>query len=98
MSILANNPSGRLYRALVDDKKAAAVISQGLLLNDPGMAILGAILNKNDSMEEARRVMLATIDNVVKEPPAKEEVDRARTRWSPATNWRYAIPNPSASR
>lgn len=31
-------------------------------------------------MPEARRVLLATIDNLLKEPPTKEEVDRARGR------------------
>jgi len=80
MSILTNNPSGRLYRALVDDKKAAQVFGQSMQLNDPGVVMLGAVLNKQDSMDEAQRVLLATIDNVIKEPPTKEEVDRARNR------------------
>jgi zinc protease len=80
MTILGDNPSGRLHRALVDDKKAAQALAGTLQLNDPGIAIVGAILNKTDSMDEARRVLLATIDNIVKEPPTKAEVDRARTR------------------
>lgn len=79
-SILGEQSSGRLYKALVDNKKATQVIGETLELNEPGLLLLGAILNKTDSLEDARKVMLDTIDGVIKEPPSKEEVDRARTR------------------
>jgi zinc protease len=80
MGVLADNPSGRLYKALVDGKKAAAVIATALQLNDPGAAVFGAVVNKQDPVDQARTVLLDTISNLVKEPPSKEEVDRARTR------------------
>jgi zinc protease len=79
-SILGEASSGRLYKALVDNKKAAQVLDFELQLDEPGLLILGAILNKTDSLEAARTAMLDTIDGVVKEPPSKEEVDRARNR------------------
>jgi zinc protease len=79
-SILGEASSGRLYKALVDNKKAAQVLDFELQLNEPGLLILGAILNKTDSLDAARTAMLDTIDGVVKEPPSKEEVDRARNR------------------
>ena len=78
--ILGEESSGRLYKALVDNKKATEVFDFQLQLNEPGLLMLGAILNKTDSLEAARTAMLDTIDGVVKEPPSKEEVDRARTR------------------
>jgi len=78
--ILGEASSGRLYKALVDNKKAAQVFDFELQLNEPGLLILGAVLNKTDSLEATRTAMLDTIDGVVKEPPSKEEVDRARTR------------------
>ena len=80
LGVLADNPAGRLYKALVDSKKAVQVIGQGLQLNDPGVALFGAIVNKQDSLEEARRLLLETIGNLVKEPPTAEEVERARTQ------------------
>ena len=49
-------------------------------LNEPGVILLGAILNKADSVDEARKIMLDAIDGVVKTPPTREEVDRARTK------------------
>ncbi len=42
--------------------------------------MFGVILNQADSLDDARNAMLQTIDGVIKEPPSKEEVDRARTR------------------
>ncbi len=77
---LTEPSSGRLYKALVDNKKAAQVFGIALQLNEPGLLVLGAILNKTDSLDAARTAMLDTIGGVVKEPPSKEEVDRARTR------------------
>ena len=79
-SVLTDNPAGRLHKALVDTKKAAAVIGLAQALNDPGTVVLGAILNKQDSLEQGRKILLETIENLAKEPPSKEEVDRARTR------------------
>src|SRR5262249_7232307 len=80
VGMLSDNPSGRLHKALVDNKKASQVIGFDLQLNEPGAAVFGAILGKQDSIEDARKIVLDTIDNVVKEPPSKEEVERAKTR------------------
>jgi zinc protease len=80
MNILGDNPSGRLYKALVDNKKAVQVVGLARQLYDPGIAIFGAILNKQDSVEDARKILLDTIGNLAIEPPSQDEVDRARTR------------------
>ena len=79
-SILTDNPSGRLYKALVDNKKAAQVFGFPMQQKEPGMALFAAILSKQDSMPEARKIILDTVESLAKEPPSKEEVDRARAR------------------
>ncbi|HVT93060.1 MAG TPA: pitrilysin family protein [Bryobacteraceae bacterium] len=79
-SILGEDVSGRLYKALVDNKKASQVFANAMQMNEPGILYFGALLNKTDSLDDARKTMLDTIDSVVKEPPSKDEVDRARTR------------------
>lgn len=79
-SILGDSPSGRLYKALVETKKAAQVVGLTMQLNEPGTVILAAIVNKQDSLDEVRKILVDTIANLTKEPPTKEEVDRARTR------------------
>jgi zinc protease len=79
-SVLGEESSGRLYKALVDTKKASDVFSSAIQMNEPGVFYCGALLNKTDSLDDARKIMLDTIDGVTKQPPTKEEVDRARTR------------------
>jgi zinc protease len=79
-SVMGEQSSGRLYKALVDNKKAARVFGDSMQFNEPGLIMFGATLNKTDSLDDARNTMLATIDGVVKEPPSKEEVDRAKAR------------------
>jgi zinc protease len=79
-SVMGEQSSGRLYKAMVDNKKATQVFGNAMQYNEPGLIMFGAILNKTDSLDDARNTMLATIDGVVKEPPSKEEVDRAKAR------------------
>ncbi len=79
-TVMGEQSSGRLYKALVDNKKASQVFGDLLDLDEPGLIMFGAIVNKSDSIDEARTAMLDTIGGVVKEPPSKEEVERARTR------------------
>jgi len=78
--ILDGQPAGRLYKALVETKKAISISGDTYQLHDPGMVVYSAQVRKDSSLPEAEKTMLAAIDGVVKEPPSKEEVDRARTR------------------
>ena len=77
-TVLADEPAGRLYKALVETKKAASVFGGAYQLKDPGIAEFGAQVRLGDSLETARDEMLKAIDAVVTTPPTKEEVDRAR--------------------
>ncbi len=79
-SVLGEAPSGRLYKALVDNKKASQVFANSMQLDEPGLIVFGALLGKTDSLDQARQTMLDTIAGVAKEPPSQEEVDRAKTR------------------
>ncbi len=70
--------TGRLYKALVDSKKALSV-SMGIMeLHDPGLTTVSATLNDEQSIDEVRRVISDTISDLVRNPPTKEEVDRAK--------------------
>src|SRR5215831_529406 len=79
-AVLGDNPSGRLYKALVDSKKAVAAGANAYELHDPGMLVVAANLRKEQSLDDAQKTMLQVIAEVVKEQPSKEEVDRQRTR------------------
>ncbi|MBT9393242.1 insulinase family protein [Hymenobacter sp. NST-14] len=77
---LINEPSGRLYKALVESKKAAATWGFTPGLHDAGFAYFYADVRQNRSLDSARTVMLTALDDVTKTPPTAEEVDRARTK------------------
>lgn len=80
MATLDETPSGRLYKALVDSRKASSVSGLDLESHDPGVLLFSAQVRKDASLDAARDAMLETVEGVIKEPPSKEEVDRARTR------------------
>ncbi len=72
--------SGRLYNALVDNKKALSVRMGYEELHDPGFVLVSASLSKDQSLDEARKTILDTIAGVTSEPPTKEEVEKEKTR------------------
>ena len=78
--VLADTPSGRLYKALVETKKATGVGDFFLYLHDPGFLLFSAQVRQESSLDEAEKTMLATIDAIPGSPITKEEVDRARAR------------------
>ena len=79
-AILSEAPSGRLYKALVESKKAVSADAENYSLHDPGVEMFSASVAKDKSLDDAEKTMLSVIDGLIKEPPNKEEVDRAKTR------------------
>jgi zinc protease len=79
-AILGETPSGRLYKALVETKKAVAASGDNFDLHDPGLLELSARVRKDGSLDDVEKTMLGVIDGVVKEPPSKDDVERAKGR------------------
>jgi zinc protease len=78
LRVLADSPSGRLYAALVDAKKASGVGGVQYRLRDPGYWLVGADVRKDQSLDEAKRVTLEVLDALPARPVTAAEVDRAR--------------------
>jgi zinc protease len=80
--ILGDEPSGRLYKALVETRKAASVMVSPMALHDPGVIEMGAEVNTTDlsKLEQVRDAMIKVLDEVVKSGVTQEEVDRARQK------------------
>ena len=76
--LLADTPSGRLHKALVETQKASSVDSDLLALREPGFLVFSAEIRADKPIGDARRAMLETIDAAAANPPTKEETDRAR--------------------
>jgi len=78
--VLGNAPSGRLYKALVESKKAVGVGADQQEMHDPGFFMATASLRQDQNIEDAKETLLKTIASVSTEPPSKEEVERAKTK------------------
>jgi zinc protease len=79
-TLLTDAPSGRLYKALVESKKAASVSGNASGLAEAGTISFGADVRQEKSLEDAKATLLEVIEDIKKNPPTEEEVIRARTR------------------
>jgi len=79
-AVLGETPSGRLYKALVENKLATSASGEDLPLREPGVVFFSVNLRKEQSLDAAKESLLKTLDAISKEPPSKEEVDRAKAR------------------
>ena len=79
-SVLTMTPSGRLYKALVEQKKAASVSGAAYALHDPGVLRFMADVATGNSPDVVLDSMLDTIQAVVDQGVKDEEVDRAKQR------------------
>lgn len=77
-TILSTRPAGRLYKSLIDTQKASSAGAFCFQWKEPGLLLAYAQILKEKSLDDAKNTMLQTIDNVAKNPPTKEEVDRAK--------------------
>jgi zinc protease len=76
--LLADNPSGRLYKDLVEAGKASYVYAQAEPLHDPGLLLVSAYLRTGSSAEEARDIAIQVTEGLAASPPAAGELERAR--------------------
>jgi zinc protease len=77
-SVLTDEPSGRLYKALVETGLAAQVGVQTMQMKDPGTVIFIAMVRADSSLDEARAEMFRVIGELETNPITAEEVARAK--------------------
>ena len=80
IELLTNEPSGRLYKALIETKKAAQEYGYSFTTKDPGYVYFAAEMLKEKSLDAAKKALLSTLDSVAVVSPTKEEVDRAKAK------------------
>ncbi len=77
--LLTAEPYGRIYKNLVETKKASSQFGFAFQLYDPGYVLFGIELLKEKSLEEAKNAFLATLDSTASLKPSAEDVERAKT-------------------
>lgn len=76
--VLTNQPSGRLYKALVETQKASSEYGYSFALKDPGINYFSADVLKEKSLDDAKNTMMNVLDSISIKPVTAEEVERAR--------------------
>ena len=76
-NVLAAQPSGKLYQALVEPKLATAVFAFAQPLHDPGLMQIGAQIAVGQSVEKVRDELLATAQGCAP-TITQADVDRAK--------------------
>ena len=78
---LTSAPAGRLYKALVDTKKASSVSGNAFGWHDPGLLEVLVKIEDAKGVDAARDAMLATLEKLSEKPITDEEVTRAKQKF-----------------
>lgn len=77
-TLLSDQPNGRLYKELVDTKKAADVTGGAYAFYDPGTMFFIAQVPKGKLIAEAQSALIETLEGISSRPITSEEVERAK--------------------
>ncbi|HJU83985.1 MAG TPA: pitrilysin family protein [Holophagaceae bacterium] len=78
VGILVSQPSGRLYKALVETKLASAVFPNSYNTLEPTFQEFIAVLPKDGQVEAVRDAMLKVLEDLREHPFTQEELDRSK--------------------
>ena len=82
--VLADTPSGRLHKRLVESGKATQVFGWASQHAEPGLLNLGVVLKKDDSLDEAQTILLSTVEGLASDPITAGELQRVQRQWEKA--------------
>jgi zinc protease len=79
-NILTSEPSGRLYKALVESKQATSVSAAAFAWHDPGVLELSAQVDPAHTMAQVRDTMINTLESLSSQTITEEEVERSKRK------------------
>ena len=92
VSALADTPSGRLHKRLVENGKAIRVEGWVAEKAEPGLVYFLTVLKTDDALEAAQATLLSTIEGLNEEPITPVELGRAQNRWDKRFRQLFADP------
>ena len=78
--VLTNAPSGRLYKALVEAKKASSLWSFSPFTKEPSFMYFNIDVPSEKSLDEVQTTLRKVLDNFKNEPVTQEELDRSKAK------------------
>jgi zinc protease len=79
-TILADQTSGRLHKALVETGKASGIFGDDRPQPEAGSVFFGATVREDAPLDPVRDTLIATVEGLKTQPVTPEEVERARTQ------------------
>jgi zinc protease len=76
--MLGDEPSGRLYKSLVETKKAATIYADTFSLHDPGLLLILGRVSPGQNPEKVLAALKETIAQVAKKGVTKAETERIK--------------------
>ena len=78
MEVLTNDPSGYLYKKLVETKLATSIGAYSFTLHDPGFTYIFSDVPKDKSIDSARWALMKGVDEVATMNITEEDLTRAK--------------------
>ncbi len=79
-NLLTDEPTGRLYKALVETKKAVNVGGYASGSAEAGWISFSAEVSPGGSLDTAKMIMLQVLEGLKTNPPTADEVEKAKAR------------------
>jgi zinc protease len=76
--VYGDTPSGRLHKALVENKLASFVNGFNFQWQDPGLSMFFAVVDKAEDLAKTSEALLSTVENAKNKAITQEEVDRVK--------------------
>lgn len=76
---LTDEPSGRLYKALVETQKASSLWSFSPFTKEPGFIYINVEVPSNKNADEVETILKKTLDDLKANPITEEELGRAKS-------------------
>jgi len=77
-NVLADEPSGRLYKALIETNKASSLWSFSPFTKEPGFLYINVDVPSDKNADEAEKILKETLEAIRTSPITQEELDRAK--------------------
>ena len=78
---LTDTPSGRLHKRLVETGKATAAFGWAGRNAEPGLLNVGALLRRDDTLDDAQKILLDAVEGLAAEPITADELARFQLQW-----------------
>jgi zinc protease len=80
MDTLGGRPNGRLFKQLVETKRAASISASVSGYREAGYSTIFASVRKEQSTDEVRDTIARALDELATNPPTTDEVSRSRAK------------------